>query len=66
MPAPPILLATASMMAELDSIPVLTASAPMSDMTAFIWDSTRDTGSSSTSVTPTVFWAVIAVRTEVP
>ena len=54
------------MMAELDSIPVLTASVPMSDMTAFIWDSTSDTGSSSTSVTPTVFWAVIAVRTEVP
>ena len=58
--------ATISIMVELESIPVFTTSAPMSVITASICDSMSDAGSSSTSVTPLVFWEVMAVSAEVP
>ena len=54
------------MISALDSMPVLTASVPMSASTASTCDSITDVGSSSTSVTSSVFCAVIAVTTEVP
>ena len=54
------------MISALDSMPVFTTSAPMSASTVSICDSITDTGISITSVTSRVFWAVIAVTTEVP
>ena len=59
-------LVTHSMIALLESIPVFTASAPMSVTTASICDSITLVGTSCTVVTASVFWAVMAVRTEVP
>ena len=50
----------------LGSMPVLTASAPMSDITASIWARTISTGTSKVSVTPRVRCAVITVKTEAP
>ena len=35
-------------------------------MTASIWAATMDAGVSRTRVTPVVFWAVMAVTTDVP
>ena len=54
------------MMADDESIPVFTASAPMSPITASIWERTVSTGISTTSTTSRVFWAVTAVMTDVP
>ena len=54
------------MMAELASMPVFTASAPMSAATASIWAATISGGSSCTAVTRSVFCAVTAVMADVP
>ena len=66
MPCSVTFSATISMIPALESIPVLTASAPMSEMTASICDLIIESGISTTSVTVCVFWAVMAVSTEVP
>ena len=58
--------ATASTIAVLKSIPVFTASDPMSESTASICATTISTGTPWIAVTPSVFWAVIAVTTEAP
>ena len=52
--------ATVSMIGAEKSIPVLAASTPMSEKTAWSWARTNSGGTSSTSVTPTVFCAVRA------
>ena len=54
------------MIAALESIPVFAAWTPMSSTTTAICLLTSATGSSRMSVTPVVFWAVIAVIAEVP
>ena len=54
------------MIAALDSIPVFAAWTPMSSTTTAICSRINDVGSSRMSVTPVVFWAVIAVIAEVP
>ena len=54
------------MMGADDSIPIFTASAPMSDSTASICARTKAGGTSCTPCTPTEFCAVSAVTTEVP
>jgi len=51
--------------AELN-MPVFAASAPMSSITASSCAATISVGISWTAVTPTVFWAVIAVMTVEP
>ena len=48
------------------SMPVLTASAPMSDRTASIWSDKCWVGTVWTPLTPLVFWAVRAEMAEVP
>ena len=58
--------ATAWMIAAVESIPVLTASAPMSPRTASSWRATNSGGRFTTPWTPIEFWAVMAVRTEAP
>ena len=58
--------ATASTIAALASMPVLTASQPMSETTASICGVTRSAGTTWTPATPSVFWAVTAVMAEVP
>ena len=57
---------TISMIAPLESIPVLTTSVPMSLMTASICEPIAAVGSSTTPRTSRVFWAVTAVITDVP
>jgi hypothetical protein len=54
------------MIAELDSIPVFAASAPMSSITASICAAMISGLSSKIALTPFVFCAVIAVITDVP
>ena len=66
MPCSVIFSATVSMISAPESMPVLTASAPMSEMTASICDRIIEPGMSTTSVTVCVFWEVMAVRTDVP
>ena len=58
--------ATVAMMLLLESMPVFTAFAPMSESTACIWAAMISTGTSWTAVTCMVFWAVMAVSTEAP
>ena len=58
--------ATQRMISLLESIPVLTASAPMSVTMASIWASIISVGVSSTELTPRVFWAVMVVMAQVP
>ena len=58
--------ATHRMISLLDSIPVLTASAPMSATMASIWASIISVGVSSTELTPRVFCAVMVVMAQVP
>ena len=48
------------------SIPTFTASTPMSSTTARTWSSTASGDSGYTAVTPSVFWAVIAVIAVIP
>ena len=48
------------------SMPILTASVPMSESTASIWAATKSTGTAWMAVTPRVFWAVRAVMTLMP
>ena len=50
----------------LESIPVLTASTPMSLNTASICAAIKSKGTSWMEVTATVFWAVSAVSTLIP
>ncbi len=47
-------------------MPILTASAPMSESTASIWAATKSTGTAWMALTPRVFWAVRAVITLMP
>ncbi len=54
------------MMGAVESIPILMASAPMSDSTASIWRATNSGATLSTPWTPSEFWAVNAVIAEVP
>ncbi len=61
-----IAAATTSTMAEVASMPVLTASQPMSAATASICAPTNSAGTRCTPVTPRVFCAVRAVTAEVP
>ncbi len=58
--------ATAEMIGALKSIPVLTASAPMSSTTASIWAVATRGGKGYMSVTPTVLWVVVATIAVVP
>ena len=58
--------ATARTISALPSMPVFTASAPMSPSTASIWARTSAGGSTWTAETATVFCAVIAVTAEAP
>ena len=58
--------ATVSITAAENSIPVLAASTPMSEKTASSCARTNSGGTSSTSVTPTVFCAVRATIAVVP
>jgi cyanate permease len=48
------------------SIPIFTASMPMSPATALTWATMISGGIGWTAVTPTVFWAVIAVIAVIP
>jgi hypothetical protein len=58
--------ATVSMISAFASIPVLVASASMSLAIASICFRTSSGDSSSTSFTPSVFWAVTAVMAVMP
>src|SRR5580704_5859958 len=58
--------ATASIVARSPSIPILTASTPMSSWTARTWAKMISGGIAWTAVTPTVFCAVIAVIAVIP
>src|SRR5712692_7426630 len=58
--------ATARMIGAVESMPIFTASAPMSESTASICWATNSGGTLNTPCTPTEFWAVSAVSTEVP
>ena len=58
--------AMAPTMAGDDTMPIFTASGRMSSKTASIWVPTKTGSTSSTSVTPSVFWAVSAVMTLSP
>ena len=58
--------ATASTIGAVDSIPILTASAPKSPSTASICSATNSGGRLWTPVTPTEFCAVTAVSTDMP
>src|SRR3989440_4269991 len=58
--------ATVSISSREKSIPVLAASTPMSPKTASSSATTNSGGSSYTSVTPTVFWAVRATSALMP
>ena len=57
---------TASIVSTVPSIPILTASTPMSEATARTWAMMMSGGMAWTAVTPTVFWAVIAVIAVMP
>ncbi len=59
-------LATAATVSALPSIPILTASMPMSEATARTWATIMSGGTLWTAVTPTVFCAVIAVTAVMP
>ncbi len=50
----------------MPSIPILTASTPMSWATALTCATITSGGTACTAVTPTVFWAVIAVIAVIP
>ena len=70
-PSPPIptrshACAIARMISVVASIPVLTASSPMSVATASIWAATVSGGTVCTPVTPTVFCTVTAVTATQP
>ena len=58
--------ATAWMIGVVESIPSFTASAPKSASTESICRATNSGGRLKTPCTPTEFWAVIAVRTDMP
>ncbi len=58
--------ATASIVATDPSMPILTASTPMSCATARTWARIISGSIACTPVTPTVFWAVIAVIAVIP
>src|SRR5262249_14862163 len=58
--------ATAAMMGAVDNIPILTASASKSERTASHCSTTNSGGRFKTPVTPTEFWAVTAVITDMP
>ena len=58
--------ATASMMALLASMPILTAAISMSSKTASSWARTKSAGTSWIALTARVFCAVSAVITEQP
>src|SRR5438093_5976077 len=60
------LSATLPMIADVDSMPIFTASAPKSDSTASICRATKSGGRFRTPCTPREFWAVMAVRTDIP
>ena len=66
MPCSRTFAATTRMISEFEIMPVFTASAPMSVTTASIWAATISGGISWTAVTPSVFWAVIAVSADIP
>ena len=53
-------------MATSPSIPIFTASTPMSSTTARTCSITASGGSGYTALTPSVFWAVIAVIAVIP
>ena len=58
--------ATASIVTRSPSIPILTASTPMSLATARTWATMISGGIAWIAVTPSVFWAVIAVIAVIP
>ena len=58
--------ATRRVVAAVPSIPVLTASTPMSSTTLRNWARTASSGSGHQPWTPTEFWAVTAVSTLIP
>ena len=58
--------ATVSISGREKSIPVFAASTPTSSNTASSWAVTNAGGSSWTSVTATVFWAVSATSADMP
>src|SRR5690606_33905269 len=64
--ARPTRAATARTTSMLWSMPVLITSAPMSSRTASIWAPTTLAGMGITSVTPQVFWTVMAVTAVAP
>ena len=57
---------TASTIAAFASMPIFTASAPMSPAIASICAVTRSAGRACHATTPSVFWAVTAVMALVP
>src|SRR5690349_6703784 len=59
------ILATVSTIGADDNMPVFTAATSKSSKTASIWAAMTEGGSSNTSVTSSVFWAVIAVMTDI-
>ena len=58
--------ATAWMVATVPSMPILTASTPMSSVTALTWATMTSGEIACTALTPRVFWAVIAVIAVMP
>ena len=54
------------MLATVPSMPILTASTPMSSATARTWATMTSGETASTALTPTVFWAVMAVIAVMP
>lgn len=65
-PCSPRALATDRTISAENSMPVFTASAPMSESTLRIWAPTASGSTGNTPWTPTEFWAVTAVRAELP
>ena len=57
---------TARISSEEWSMPIFTASAPMSSSTERIWPTTKSTGTGWTPVTPTVFSSTTATIAEAP
>src|SRR5215813_10221951 len=54
------------MIEAVESMPIFTASAPKSESTESIWAATNSGGRLKTPCTPTEFWAVTAVSTDMP
>src|SRR6476646_5509071 len=59
------IFATVSTMGVDDNMPVLTAAISKSSKTASIWAAITEGGTSKTAVTSSVFWAVMAVMTDI-